>query len=144
MADNDNTQAESEGLSPLAAAPEAVEETPVETPAEHPMAQYVVPDYEPHFDRSGTTRRVLGHVTDDEHVGRGPRNTVKRLFEELEEDPHTRTFKTNVTDDGVERVPFVEQDVQDHLDKLTEAGLLEKRDDGTYGVTRAGVVELVN
>lgn len=94
--------------------------------------KYVVEDYEPHFDRLGTERRVLGQITDDDHVGRGPRNTVERLSVELAEDPYTA-------------IEFNEEDaVQGHLDALEEAGLVEKREDGTYGVTEAGLTELVN
>lgn len=95
-------------------------------------AKYVVEDYEPHFDRLGTERRVLGHITDEDHVGRGPRNTPERLALELAEDPYTAIEFDEL---GV---------VQGHLDALEEAGLVEKREDGTYGVTEAGLTELVN
>lgn len=91
-----------------------------------------VPGYEPHFDPTGTTRRVLGHVTDEDHVGRGARNTVERLTVELAEDPYTA-------------IEFNERDVvQNHLDELEKAGLVARRQDDTYEVTEAGMVELRN
>lgn len=96
------------------------------------LAQYVVEDYEPVLDRLGTERRVLGQISDEDHVGRGPRNTVERLSLELAEDPYTA-------------VEYDEQDeVQRLLDTLEEAGLIEKREDDTYGLTEAGFVELAN
>lgn len=89
-------------------------------------------NYEPKFDRTGTTRRVLGHITDMEHAGRGPRNTTARLAQELAEDPYTM-------------INFNQEDqVQSHLNNLVEAGLVEHRDDDTYAVTDAGQVELAN
>jgi hypothetical protein len=106
-----------------------------EEPGEPWTAQYRVPDdevYEPVLDRLGTERRVLGHITDMDHAGRGPRNTAERLALELAEDPNTA-------------IEYDEQDaVQGHLDALEEAGLVEKRDDDTYAITDAGFVELVN
>jgi hypothetical protein len=103
---------------------------PPDTP-EGSLAPDQVEDYEPSFDRAGIERRVLGYVTDDDHVGRGPRNTPARLAQELDEDPFS---------------PFVaeEDDVATHLEALVEAGLVEERDDGTYAVTDAGRVELAN
>ena len=119
--------------------PDELDETaPDETSEEEGqvwLAQYVVEDYEnfePKLDRLGTERRVLGQITDDDHVGRGPRNTVERLAIELAEDPFTA-------------IEFNEADVvQGHLDTLEDAGLIEKRDDGSYGLTEAGFVELAN
>lgn len=102
---------------------------PGNTVEENPDA---VEDYEPHFERTGTTRRVLGHITDEDHVGRGPRNTTARLAQELAEDPYT------AISDGQD------DQVQAHLDDLEGAGLVEVRDDGTYEVTEAGRVELAN
>ena len=90
-----------------------------------------VEDYEPSFDRTSTERRVLGHITDDDHVGRGPRNTIDRLRLELEEDPHTR-YGGNV------------EQLQGYLDALEQEGLVEHREDGTYVVTDAGRTELGN
>lgn len=98
------------------------------------MAQYVREDYEPHFDRSGTARRVLGHITDEDHVGRGPRNTLDRLHQELAEDPHTR----------IEGDAAGAQRVDELLGELIAAGLVQPRDDGTLEVTEDGRVELVN
>lgn len=102
--------------------------------ADHPLQDLVVDGYEPRFDRLSTTRRVLAHVTDEDHVDRGPRNTVKRLAEELAEDPHT----PKITGDSAV------DDVQTHVDRLVDAGLLERRDDETLALTREGRVELVN
>jgi DNA-binding transcriptional ArsR family regulator len=91
-------------------------------------------DYEPHFDRASATRRVLMHISDEDHVGRGPRNTVERLAVELGEDPHSRRFTAGADPS------FVQQ----HVDKLTATGLVECRKDGTLAVTDAGRVELAN
>jgi ribosomal protein S19E (S16A) len=87
-------------------------------------------EYEPHFDRLGIHRRVLGHITDEDHVGRGPRNTADRLTEELGEDPFT---------------PFdgSEDDVQEYLDDLEASGLVSK-DADVYTVTEAGQYELTH
>lgn len=87
-------------------------------------------EYEPKFDRLSVQRRVLMHVTDEEHVGRGPRNTADRLTQELAEDPYTEFGEDN--------------DSQEYLDDLEASGLVEKRDDGTYGVTEAGHYELTH
>lgn len=90
-----------------------------------------VVDYEPKFDPLSVERRVLGHVTDDDHVGRGPRNTPERLALELQEDPFSR-FAGNL------------DQMQGYLQSLESAGLVHKRDDGTYEVTEAGHIELAN
>jgi hypothetical protein len=90
------------------------------------------PDFEPVLDRLSTERRVLGHITDEDHMGRGPRNTTERLALELAEDPNSA-------------VEFDEEGaVQDMLDTLVEAGLIEQRDDGTYALTELGFTELAN
>jgi DNA-binding transcriptional ArsR family regulator len=89
-----------------------------------------VEGYEPHFERTGTTRRVLAFVTDQEHLGR-PRNTVEVIAEDMGSDPFSAI-------DGSLDV------VQKHLDQLAEAGLAEQRDDGTWAVTEAGLTELEN
>ena len=88
-------------------------------------------EYEPKFDRLGTHRRVLGHITDEDHVGRGARNTAERLALELSEDPFTE-FDGN------------DSDVQEYLDDLEASGLVSKKKNGTYSVTKAGVTELTN
>lgn len=88
-------------------------------------------EYEPIFDRDGTTRRVLGHVTDEEHLGRGPRNTHARLVQELAEDPHTIYMGD-------------EQEMHEYIVDLLDAGLLEQRGDGTLHVTDAGRYELTH
>jgi hypothetical protein len=95
----------------------------------NPLAQ---DDYEPEFERLSVERRVLGHITDQEHVGRGPRNTVERLAQELAEDPWTD-------------IGFGQEDsVQEYLNDLETHGLIEKRADGTYALTEAGEIELAN
>jgi hypothetical protein len=107
---------------------------PPETP-EGELHPRQVPGYEPHFDRMGTHRRVLGHITDEDHVGRGPRNNPERLGLELGEDPFTA-----IEGDPLEVQPVV----QKYLDELVVAGLVEPREDGTYVVTEAGQIELAN
>lgn len=98
----------------------------VPDPSQAPDAE----EYEPKFDKLGTHRRVLGHITDLDHVGRGPRNTADRLTQELAEDPYTK---------------FEEGDnVQEYLDDLEASGLVQKNEDGTYGVTDAGTYELTH
>jgi hypothetical protein len=88
-------------------------------------------DYKPKFDRLSTERRVLGHITDEGHVGRGPRNTAERLAVELHEDPYTEYGGD-------------QQEMQDYLDSLEQAGLILGRGDGTYEVTDDGRTELTN
>lgn len=104
---------------------------PPETPeGERHEAQ--VPDYEPQLERQSFTRRVLQHITDEDHVDRGPRNTTSRLRQELAEDANSRgTFGRR-------------NDVQTHLDQLQQLGLVVKREDGTWAVTDEGLVELRN
>lgn len=93
----------------------------------HPDA---VEDYEPHFDRVGTHRRVLGFISDEEHLGR-PRNTLDVLAEDLADDPNTA-------------IGHEQQDVvAKHLEALEAAGLVSQKD-GVYKVTKAGRVELAN
>jgi hypothetical protein len=95
------------------------------------LAQYRVDDYEPVLDRLSTERRVLGHITDEDHAGRGPRNTAERLALELAEDPHTA-------------VEHDEQEIiQGYLDELEDADLIEQTD-GVYSLTDAGLTELAN
>jgi hypothetical protein len=88
-------------------------------------------DYELKFEREGTTRRVLGHVTDEDHIGRGPRNTHARLVQELAEDPHTI-----YTGD--------EDEMREYILALVKAGLLDQHDDGTLHVTDQGRNELAH
>lgn len=90
-----------------------------------------VEDYEPHFERNGTTRRVLVFITDEEHMGRA-RNTVEVIAEDMADDPNS-AVESNET-----------ASVQKHLDLLEAAGLAEQREDGTWAVTDAGEVELTN
>jgi len=89
-----------------------------------------VEGYEPSFDPEGPTRRVLGFITSEEHMGR-PRNTVAVLAEDLADDPNS-PFERNE-----------DETVLKHLDALEDAGLVEQ-DDGIYAVTDAGRVELAN
>lgn len=88
-------------------------------------------DYEPKFERVGTTRRVLGHITDDDHIGRGPRNTLDRLVQELAEDPHT-IYAGDV------------HQMRIYIRDLLDAGLVAEREDGTLHVTDAGRYELTH
>ena len=89
------------------------------------------PDFKPVLDRFSVERRVLGHVSDEDHMGRGPRNTVERLALELSEDPYAK-YAGNF------------DQMQAYLDDIEEAGLIEKRDDDTYALTEAGFTELAN
>lgn len=95
------------------------------------LQKYVVEDFEPVLDRLGTERRVLGFITDEEHAGRGPRNTVERLSFELQQDEFTQ-YAGNF------------DQMQAYLDGLEEAGLVEKRADDTYALTDLGYTELAN
>jgi hypothetical protein len=98
------------------------------------LEKYKVEDwenFEPVLDRLSTERRVLGHISDEDHVGRGPRNTVDRLAQELAEDPNTA-------------VEYDEQGaVQGYLDTLEEEGLVEQTN-GVYSLTELGFTELAN
>ena len=102
---------------------------PPETP-EGELHPDQVEGYEPKFPRESMQRRALGHVTDEDHLGRGPRNTAARLQQELVEDVNS---------------PFEDDDdVQELLDDLEASGLVQQDDDGVYRVTDAGQVELAN
>jgi hypothetical protein len=74
---------------------------------------------------------VLGHITDADHVGRGPRNTLERLVQELAEDPYT-DYHGN------------EGEMLMYLDALEAADLIEQREDATYALTVAGLYELTH
>ena len=77
---------------------------------------------------------MLAYVTDEDHFGRGPRNTAeRRRLQELDEDPFS-AFSLHT------------HDVQDYLDELEEAGLVRAGEDGrpSTAVTEAGQVELSN
>lgn len=91
-------------------------------------------DYEPKFDRLSTARRVLGFVTDEEHLDHGQRNTVENVARELADDPNTPKIRADGDLDAV----------QGHVDSLVSVGLLDVREDGTLAVTLAGHVELRN
>src|ERR1700744_6008356 len=93
---------------------------------------YVIDDYEPRFDRVGTTRRALGFVSDEDHVG-GPRNTVERIHSNMAEAPNS----PRINDDSLDAV-------KGHVDRLLGANLLETREDGTLAVTEDGWRELMN
>jgi hypothetical protein len=98
------------------------------------LAQYRVEDYEnyePVLDRVSTERRVLGFITDEDHAGRGPRNTVERLSFELEMDEYTQ-FAGNF------------DQMQGYLDTLENEKLVAHDEDGVYSLTEAGFVELAN
>lgn len=113
--------------------PDDIDKELAEMTALHPCQ---VEGYEPHFDRLSTTRRVLGHVTDEVDVDAlGPRNTLSALAYGLATDANTA-----ISGDPDE----VASEVQEHLDALTEAGLLNVRKNGSYEVTAAGLTELRN
>lgn len=107
---------------------QGTEQIDIPDPSQAPDVVQEEEEYEPKFDRLSTTRRVLGHISDEDHVGMGPRNTPKRLAYELAGDPYTDFSE--------------DDDVQEHLDELEEAGLVQKREDDTYAVTEDGTYEL--
>jgi hypothetical protein len=97
------------------------------------LAGYVVEDYEsfvPVLDRLSTERRVLGFITDEDHMGRGPRNTVGRLSFELELD--------EFTDHAGDL-----DEMRGFLDTLEAVGLVEQAG-GVYSLTDLGLTELAN
>lgn len=92
--------------------------------------------YDPHFDRLSVTRRVLGHVTDEVDIDAfGPRNTLEALSYALASDLNTPLHGTPTE---------VAPEVQRHLDKLADAGLIKQRADDSYALTGAGLTELRN
>ena len=100
---------------------------PPETP-EGELHPSQVEDYEPKVGRMTLTRRVLAFITEEDHLGRGPRNTADRLSQDMSEDPFTAY-------DGDT------DELADELDVLVAEGLIEEND-GVYSVTEAGTVEL--
>lgn len=95
--------------------------------AAHPLHSL---NYEPRFPRISTTRRVLGHITEElDRTDLGPRNTLPALTFALIADDHTD-------------IHYPEQ-VPPFLDDLVEAGLASELD-GVYTVTEAGQRELMN
>lgn len=109
------------------------------------------PEYEPLFDRSGARRRLLMHVTDEVDVtateqnatarlvpieALGPRNTPEALAYALARDPASPSFQPRF-DEALARV-------FDLLGDLDAAGLVKRRDDGSYALTGAGWHELRN
>ena len=92
---------------------------------------YVVQDYEPVLDRYSIERRVLGYITDMEHGGTGPRNTVQALAIWVAHDEHAPIYNGD------------EDEMQEYVDTLVDAGLVVEEDD-RYRLTEAGLVELVN
>src|SRR5215469_15217506 len=108
-----------------------LDEVTTDSRAEDPHAR---DEYEPHFGRDSYTRRVLAFVTDEEdslatpEPGAVARNTPFAMMWSMRSDHPGKT----------------EEDVQGELDKLVEAGLVNKRDDGTYQLTDDGYVELKN
>jgi hypothetical protein len=90
-------------------------------------------DYEPVFDRDSFERRVLAFVTDEEDataspIGAVPRNSIPAVAHAMRRD----------------HPDLGEQDVEAALAKLVDGGLVEQRDDGTYGLTEDGFVERKN
>lgn len=116
------------------------------TAVEQPEPEYTgtdlhpdqVEDYQPRFDRLGTARRVLGHVTDEVDVDAlGPRNTLAAISHGLLTDANTREI-SNMSPE------LAAAETQGHLDKLVEAGLLVRRGDESYELTDDGLIELRN
>jgi hypothetical protein len=112
-------------------------EAPPPAPEGDELDPRQVPGYEPKFPRLSTTRRVLGHVTDEvDQSALGPRNTLTALAYALWRDDNTPEIGGELSDATVA--------TKEHLDQLVGAGLVEDRGDGSYGVTDAGWVELHN
>jgi hypothetical protein len=113
------------------------------TPEIRAAQPYAVEDYEPEFPRDSTTRRVLGFITDDEDAfaaigpGTAPRNTPQALTIALMGDENTPGIPN---DDMSEAAGLV----ADELELLVNAGFIVERDDGSYGLTDDGFVELSN
>jgi hypothetical protein len=104
---------------------------------------YAREGYEPAFPRHSNTRRVLCFVTDEPDAfatfgpGAAPRNTLDALATAMLRDENSP---------GVSSTDHIEarQQVRTELEALAAAGLVERRDDGTYALTDAGWVERSN
>jgi len=96
---------------------------------------YVVQDYERVLDPYSLERRVLGYITDMEHGGTGPRNTVETLAIWVARDEYAFDDTGHYEGD--------EDEMQGYVDELVDAGLVIEEDD-RYKLTEAGLVELVN
>lgn len=99
------------------------------------------------FPRLSVERRVLGHITDEtDGSPLGARNTLAALTEALMRDPNTTRPRGGMA----EALPIDRplEDTATHilamLTALTDAGLVEQREDGSYQVTDAGHVELAS
>jgi hypothetical protein len=115
-----------------------------EITAEYRAAQpYARDDYEPTFPRDSNTRRVLQFVTDEEDAfavfgaGTAPRNTTPAIAAAMFQDENSPGVSSEDYDEACAQV-------QEELDALVEAGLVEQRDDGSYGLTKDGWVERSN
>lgn len=114
-----------------------VTEVTAEMNAENPLAVNIPPGqpgaYEPKFVRESVTHRILAHITDENDLLGGvyaPRNTPDMVGKAVIPDKDTAVS--------------TQEQVETEFAKLKEAGLIEQRDDGSYGKTRDGWVELVN
>lgn len=111
-----------------------------------------VEEYTPKFDRQSVHRRVLQALTDEVDADvYGPRNSVPALGAHFANDPHTPQVNAPSATEMARRYILLpkgavtaESQVADHLHELIGAGLVEQRNDGTYALTDAGRVELVN
>jgi hypothetical protein len=99
------------------------------------------------FDRLSIERRVLGHITDDvEHTVLGARNTLAALTYSIMRDrntTHAPAPNPSLDIDGKSLVE-VAQTIHEHVGKLTDAGLVAQREDGSYALTEAGHKELAS
>jgi hypothetical protein len=78
----------------------------------------------------------LGNISDEENSPEiGPKNNLGSLTYELVTDTYT-PINGNPYDLSTRTI------VQDHLDRLVEAGLAREREDDIYERTEAGWVEL--
>ena len=107
-----------------------------EVRAGNPLARE---DYEHKFEPLSVTHRVLAHITDlvDGPSGSRPRNTVDAMAFSLIAEPAAPGISGPTLE-------LAEAQVQTEVDKLTDAGFVIQRDDGTLALTDDGKIELSN
>jgi hypothetical protein len=111
---------------------------------------FLLDEYEPVFPRTSLTRHVLSNVTDEEHFNNTPRNTADQIGLFMATDPIEDMLQPQQAVEDPENpgtyslTDHPTEIVQRELDKLAEKGLIEKRDDGSYVLTRDGWIEILN
>lgn len=107
-----------------------------------------VEGYEAKFDRVGTHRRVMAHVSDEVDITKSDQNAARFLvpLEALGARNTVEAIAFATARD--ENTPGIPQDykaavdqVENYLNDLEGAGLIEKRADGTYVLTADGRIE---